>query len=348
MVSTTTETLLDAKANAPIPPLTISSLHILLLLGIPLIWFLSLQRRARNLALNQPAPHTLAELEQPWQTNDWATLFGLIGLSNDHRWSHIPLWLYHSIQHRWHQPSRPWLKRLLAMGVIPLYIQDGGIPQHRVNINTFGRRRRFPWFTYPLYQQGKKRAYFEFVVPYPRETREMMNFLNGIISNRIADGMADEPVVRDNSYGVTVRFSPPERGPIYYSIDNPPCRADRPIEVGAKSGMEPLLPFKADRVLKGGFGERCNALAQFMRDFDSSKIPLLRHADDTIVVRVEAKHYGVCELDQFVFGVAQDVGLPVLWPEVECRNAALEELERRGLSTDGLRPFMLSEPADYH
>tara|TARA_R110002003_G_scaffold3_13_gene67 strand:+ start:12865 stop:13584 length:720 start_codon:yes stop_codon:yes gene_type:complete len=239
------------------------------------------------------------------------------------------------------------MKRLLAMGVIPLYIQDGGMEQSRVNFTGFGRSEQFPYFTWPRFHQSKKRAYFEFLVPYPRESQKRMEFLQEIIQNRVQDDVVNEQVVRDNSYGVTVRFSPPDRGAIYYSIDNPPCPEERPFEVGTQSAMEPLVPFKRDEVLRKGYAQRCHTIAYFIQALDPSKVPLLRHAD-TILVRLEAKHYGLYEVDHFVFSIAQDVGLPVQWPEVQCREAAVEELNRCRLPVDGLRPFILSEPEEYH
>jgi hypothetical protein len=59
--------------------------------------------------------------------------------------------------------NRPWLRRLLELGVIPPFIQDGGINTHRVNFTRFGWTTRFPWVKVPIYQQGKRRAYFEFL-----------------------------------------------------------------------------------------------------------------------------------------------------------------------------------------
>ncbi|KAH7069680.1 hypothetical protein BKA63DRAFT_535860 [Paraphoma chrysanthemicola] len=289
----------------------------------------------------------IEEWERPWKTSDWPTLFGLIGLANDNRWEQTPLWFYKSMHEKWHQHNRPWMKRLLAMGVIPLYIQDGGMEQYRVNFSGFGLKKRFPYFTWPRYIQSKKRAYFEFIIPYCDQNQDRLDFLQEIIVNRTQQVTGYEQAVRDNSYGVTVRIAPPGRGAIYYSIPNPPCLQERPFEIGAQSALELFVPFKRDTVLKRAFAERCNAMAYFFRDCDASRIPLLQHAD-TILVRLEAKHYGSCELDTYVYSVAERVGLPILWPEVECREAAVKELELCGLPADGLRPFQLSESAAFH
>jgi hypothetical protein len=107
----------------------------------------------------------------------------------------------------------------------------------------------------------------------------------------------------------------------------------RPLEVGAHCVLKPLLPLKRDRALKRGYGDHANTLAYFIRKNQPEKIPLLRYAE-TAVVGLEAKHYGACALDAFVFGLAQAAGLEVQWPEGLCEEAALRELRRCELPTE--------------
>jgi hypothetical protein len=342
----TTETVVDVIAphdrqsepshDHPLSPFTLQHVHLLLLFGTPLIWYLAWVQKARLSAQKAEEDDALHDWEEPWLTNDWATLYGLIRLSNDNQWPHSPLCLNKDIQHHWYHPDRPWLKRLLALGTVPLFIQDGGMDTHYTNYTGFGRKKEFPYFTTPKWQQGKRRAFFEFLVPYPNGSAKMRQFLDSIINNRAEEEIDGNQVVRDNSYAVTVRESPPDRGgKILYSKENRPAPEERPLEVGAQSALKPLLPFMSDEVLRKGYGVRINCLSTYMRGFHPEKVPLLRHAPARLV-RVEAYHYGACELDGFVFGLAQKVGLGVQWPEGRCREAALMELEQCGLPVDGL------------
>ncbi|KAF2825298.1 hypothetical protein CC86DRAFT_258781, partial [Ophiobolus disseminans] len=275
----------------------------------------------------------------PWLINDWEVLFGLMGLANDHQWTHTPFHAYPSVYKAWHQHNRPWQKRLLAMGIIPLAIHDGGVETYRVKYHGFGFKKWFLYVKWPTYLQGKRRACFEFLIPHPNHDEKRKRFLESIIENRKSSSA-------EHSYGVAVRYSPPDQGQIFYSLLNPPPTQGKPFEVGAQSALEPLLPFKRDKVIKRGYGERCNSLTFYMREFDPSRVPLLQKSD-TILVRIEAKHFGEEQLDRFVFHLGQDADLDVEWVESHAREAALLELESCGLPRDGLRPFALSVPDRY-
>jgi hypothetical protein len=343
-VTITTSTIVPLQPpHAPVqhqPPnlhviLQFSWLQQILLLSIPLLWLLALLRKS-HLHVHKKAEHDAQQhWEEPWLTKDWEALYGLIRLTYDHKWLYTPFWLGRSVQEHWHMSNRPWLRRLLGMGVIPLFIQDGGMNTHRVNFTGCGWTTRFPWVKVPIYQQGKRRAYFEFLVPFPYASKEMATFLESIILNRMGEDVGDARSGRNNSYGVTIRFGPLDRGRVYYAEDNPPVPEDRPLEVGAQCVLKPLLPLKRDGVLKRGYGDHANRLAYFIRNNQPEKIPLLRYAD-TVLVRLEAQHYGACELDAFLFGLAQAAGLEVQWPEGPCEVAALQELQRCELPTEEL------------
>jgi hypothetical protein len=356
-VASTTTTVLNVSPTPFKSFLTNDSFwHVLQLLSLPLVWYLA-YRRQKQLSLQQQKKlieNVEGEWDEPWLTDSWDTLFGLIGLANDNKWTHTPFWFYKSIHKAWHQHNRPWMKRLLSRGIIPLYISDGGIDTWHTNRTTWGRKRTFPYFTWPRYVQGTKRAVFEFLMPYPGDAADRRAFLKSIVANRTGDG--EELVsrsyrtregsalpVNDNSYGVSLRFGPPDQGPIYYSVTNPPELEQQPFIVGAESAFEWLLPFLPDTVLKKGFGERTNRLAQFCKNNQPERVPLLRYAD-TVIVRLEARNYDVCELDRFVYHVAQDAGLGANWPKSRCRTAARQELRRCKLPLHGLKPSRATQP----
>jgi hypothetical protein len=266
-----------------------------------------------------------------WLTANWDALFGLIGISNDHKWgpAYTPFRSIQSVYDLWRDPARPWMKRLLAMGVIPLFIQDGGMKMHRINFSGFGLRKGYPWIVTPRYQQSKGRAYFEFLMPYPDRSPKMQDFLREIIAH-------------DNDMlGVTIRVGPPDEndvaghGRIFYSVDNPPAGLEKPMIVGAQSKFEVLLPFMRDETLQNAFGERMNCFGYFMHKSDAGKVPLIKAAPSWLV-RVEMKHYGVCELDKLVYQIARQVELDVSFPEQSCREQALAEIDELGLPSEGL------------
>lgn len=91
--------------------------NIFLLLGMPLV------QRAR------PTQGRRAESREMARTNDWNVFYGLLRFHYDNEWDSTksPFTWYKPVQRIWHRPNRPWLGRLLAMGVIPLSIQDGGV-----------------------------------------------------------------------------------------------------------------------------------------------------------------------------------------------------------------------------
>jgi hypothetical protein len=126
--------------SAPPPPTNtypslLLTLHLtwprfILLLGLPLIWFLARLHTSQILHQKKKEHKKHKAWEKPWLTKDWETLYGLIWLSNQRQWNFTPFWLGKNVQRHWHLSDRPWLSQLLGMGVIPLFIQDGGMDMH--------------------------------------------------------------------------------------------------------------------------------------------------------------------------------------------------------------------------
>lgn len=207
--------------------------------------------------------------------------------------------------------------------------------------------KRWPWawFDWPVYVQSKKRASFEFLLPRPDADRQQENFVLAMDKNRTnVDGM--HTAIETSSFGVIMRFGPPDEGQSHISRRNPPAPEDMPMEVGVQSPIAALLPFLRNEVLAKGYGKRANHLSMFCRNRDPNMIPLLRH-QETVIVRLEAEHYGQCELDAFGYALAQEAGMEVRFPEKTCREAALGELTNCGLPTGGLKSFPSSVLQQY-
>jgi hypothetical protein len=224
------------------------------------------------------------------------------------------------------------------MGVIPLTIQDGGISTYRVDANPWLTWKSGPsnWFGWPMYVQSKKRACFEFILLRTYMTEGQRGFVNDADAR---ENFLDAIEVETSGYGVTMCVCEAGKDDIYLvSEQNPPASGDLPMEVGVKSPIAAILPFLRDEVLFKGYGTRANNLSMFCRDNYTDNLGLLK-VHDTVVVRLEAKHYGQCNLDAFVYGLAQEAGLEVKFPERTCREEALKELRDCFLPTTGLKSF---------
>jgi len=355
LISTTIHTLLNSTPLIDMPPSAtplvfpegtlfprIKALFPILAITLPILWTYTKPRAKHNWRVSGTKALDLRIWRQVWRTDCWATLYGLIGLANDNKWTdNNPFWGYPRVYPVWQAHNRPWCKRLLALGIIPLFVQDGGMSTYRVPLTGWRWSRYFPFFKWPRYAQGKKRAYMEFLVPYPDEGR-MAEFLDELWDNR---QVREEMVCEQKTFGVVARYGPPDNGRIEVSRLNPPLGAHIPLEVGASSWFEPLLPFKWDRALKKGFGNDVSSFSHYVRDGDLLRVPLLKYVPH-VVVRLEAKHFGPQELDHFVFAIAQENGLHVKWPGVYCREMALAEINRWGLSPNVL-PLQFSVPNRY-
>ncbi|KAJ4377959.1 hypothetical protein N0V83_000789 [Neocucurbitaria cava] len=260
--------------------------------------------------------------QRPWKTKEWMALFGLIAMAHDNDWPSTPFREKYnrSIRERWHTPNKHALRRLLHKGIIPLLIQDGGVRTEQ--LKSWAWSNAFPYIQLPLFRQAKNRAYFEFLVPYPHRGNKM-KFLQNLVSNK-------------QGYGITLRFSePPPAGKIFYSEMNPPCResSGQHASVGAESAFEALLPFKKDQVFQKAKGGSARQLDSFIKGSNLQRIPLL-DSTESVLVRVESKHWSSVDIDEFVYAVAKET-MPEIsklrWTAKAVWEAASRELKRCGL-----------------
>ncbi|KAF1936987.1 hypothetical protein EJ02DRAFT_427016 [Clathrospora elynae] len=92
------------------------------------------------------------------------------------------------IRERWGKNNRFALERLLKKGVIPLYIQDGSVLTE--HMRPWGLSSKFLYVQLPVFQQSKKRAYFEFLIPCPGGNNNLgldhnrIDFINGLNANQ--------------------------------------------------------------------------------------------------------------------------------------------------------------------
>ncbi|KAF1829162.1 hypothetical protein BDW02DRAFT_510641 [Decorospora gaudefroyi] len=249
-------------------------------------------------------------------------LYGLITIAHQNASMHIPFRTKYirSIQERWNEPKRFALQNLVERGIIPLYIQDGGVSTEE--IASWGWSTTFPYIKLPISRQAKKRAYFDFVVPHPQR-KEALDFVRLLTRKGHEFGFS---VTRIDPFTSTVRGG--------FGKSNPPYKGKRfPFSVGAESRLEILLPFLPDKLLVQAHEERIHQLQYYFKGLDTRHIPLLHHSL-TSIIRVEAGNWGYVELDVFVYGCAQDAGMQNEWDTNRAWEAANRELERCGLPTE--------------
>jgi len=339
--------------------LTLSSLFkLLILLSVPLFHSLATHRRKKIIQTKDEAADLATSWQEPWLTNDWTTLYGLIGLAQKGEIGseHTPFHAEHlsTLQHRLvneygtNRKYRWALHRLLERGVIPLRVQDGGVTTKCTR--RWGVSSTFPYVILPRWQQSKKRGFFEFLVPHPE--REEVTRLIGLLEGN------------QMNYNISCRMHNPKTKKTRTSTSEPPVlhRAHHkpseplhsfPLSVGAESSCEVLLPFLSDTDTEAerARGERIAGLGDYVREGEGTegrpRVPLL-HWSSWAVVRVEAAHWGYIELDHYVLGAVQDCGMGVTykreicgkkavvvevaaWERKVCEKKAKGEIERCGL-----------------
>ncbi|RMZ68371.1 hypothetical protein GMOD_00009996 [Pyrenophora seminiperda CCB06] len=258
----------------------------------------------------------------PWQTKDWMTLYGLIGMAYEDETMYTPFRRQYirSIQQRYQLPTRSQLRMLLETGIIPLFIQDGGI-------STEQRRHwcwssTFPFIKLSRFEQAKRRACFEFLIPRP-ERPEVARFFKILGYNQWRYGVQMRTCNQIHNRETVDAWEEPA-GP----YDN----TSFPLSIGAESTLEPMLPILPDKPLDMARSDTINGLEWYVKDNITRTLPLL-HFWDVCIFRVEAGHWGPAELDSFILGCAEKAGLNYRWPVDVARRKAIKELERRGLAT---------------
>ncbi|KAF2638635.1 hypothetical protein P280DRAFT_75882 [Massarina eburnea CBS 473.64] len=241
-----------------------------------------------------------------WQTDEWKVLHGLfdvfltgslpISPLNERCETSLRSW-----------PEKRYLRRLVHMGILPLFIQNGGTST-RLDGPTEGY-----WGTRWL--QGKKRACFEFVVPMAEgyslthmEKSALPNFRERRPWQMFVENLLD------NKHGFRVCVSN-EYGNALGDVSNPAPDHSQPLEIGATSCFEPLLPFKKDEVLQYGKGDVGRKFAYYVGE--GKDAPGLLVAKRNPVVRVECPHFEKKKLDTWVYGMAVQAGVQQVWEEAD-------------------------------
>ena len=111
-----------------------------------------------------------------------------------------------------------------------------------------------------------------------------------------------------------------------------PYTGDRfPLTVGAWSPVEIFLPFIWDSVLVSAKSkERLGFLGSYLVGGYLSTIPLLQN-NHTLIMRIEAGHWGYEELENFVLHCAQEARIRTQFPLYRAWEAAERELQRCGI-----------------
>ncbi|EFQ96084.1 hypothetical protein P3342_012393 [Pyrenophora teres f. teres] len=221
-----------------------------------------------------------------------------------------------SIQQRFKE--RPQLRMLLEKGIVPLFIQDGGVSTMQTRFWSWSTE--FPFIKLAYFEQAKRRACFEFLLPHPKRKRAV-RFHKLLGQNNWGYGIqlrACNQVLHKELIG---RWS-------YPAAPYP----DVPLSVGAESALEPMLPLLPDKPLDAGRLNTVDGLQWYLKNNESASIPLL-HYTDVCIFRVEAGHWGPAELDSFVLACAEKAGMQYRFPVDLMRNQAIKTLERNGLAT---------------
>ena len=251
----------------------------------------------------------------PWLTKDWTTLYGLIAMVYEDESMYTPLRRKYirSIQQRWNSPKRSQLRMLLEKGIVPLFIQDGGMSTEQISYWSWNTT--FPFIKLSSFRQAKRRACFEFLLPHP-ERKHARQFLEILGHNKWR-------------YGVQVRTCNQVHGrEIVRTWEEPaaPYEIARfPLSVGAEAVMESILPILPDKSLDTARSDIVDGLEWYLKDMDTENIPLM-HYTDVCIFRVEAGHWGPAELDSFVLGCAEKSGIQYRWPVDVTRRKAIREL----------------------
>jgi hypothetical protein len=330
-ITRATETVVVKKSYGQVQP--IADMHyldhtylILLLISIPLFYITTRWRKQQLRAEVEEKRARAIKYEVPWATPRWLTLYGLLAMTYSISDMPCPFERDYvtSIQKRFNNPKRFALKRLLEKGIIPLHIRDGGITTRKRQ--SWALSSTFPWIKLPLYEQTKRRAYFDFIVPHTErpEVKAFVRLVNMENQHQYAFSFAQE-VPRSGRDDRCQRGKGSGAGRAYQGDEFP-------LAVGAWSPSKIFLPLRPDRVLVPAGDEKVGYVRKYVRGRRADTVPLLKMTS-TIVIRVEAGHWGYVELEDFVLYAAQEARLPTAFPIHASWEAAERELRRCGIPT---------------
>jgi hypothetical protein len=275
---------------------------ILALLSVFLAFYLAHRRQQHLTATSARDRRRTAKVTRLWRTSSWPTFFGLCDL---YILGQLPVgpWKKEVDKSLKAWPEKRYLRRLVHMGIVPLYIQDGGIETRQEQ--TLKLSHDSPRITLPKYVQSKRRACFEFLIPMARgysepeyrwndrRTHPFKRFVRTLLENH-------------HNYLVTVSSVVPD---VVFDSSHPPEYRTRQLEVGASSWVKLLLPFKEDRILQPAKGQVAQDISEFLKE---GVCPLLE-TQKCPVVRIEVLDYRKRRLDEWIYGVAQQSGLGDVW-----------------------------------
>lgn len=235
------------------------------------------------------------------------------------------------------------LRALVRMGIYPLFIQDGGGPT--TTLEREGHVSPWGWITWPRWKQSKTRAVFEFVVPRGRgwmiedeapmseeererrdEDRAYLTFMDTLVWSWRLRRATRWRTAATSTILLTMEDLPPKEQEELLKRSNAPqepflLRQERtytskfapdpkvPTEIGSTSRVKWFLPFKLDRILRGGW------ISRLMRDIANWLRWgfLLNNAVKLPIVRIEAPDDDVIELDKEILLIAQNLHLGDEW-----------------------------------
>ncbi|KAF1962695.1 hypothetical protein CC80DRAFT_96019 [Byssothecium circinans] len=205
--------------------------------------------------------------------------------------------------------EKRYLRHLILMGIMPLFIQDGDIDtklEHPIKPFEGSAWYRTKW------KQGKKRACFEFMVPLGiqpwqddvdrfMETAPRRDFIKALLKN-------------EHGWRITVEnWGGGEYGD-QVVVSDIPANDEEPLEVGATSWIELLLPLKHDRTLQPARGKRDRSFQSYCKPGQEPEVIRESYDGYSPIVRVELAHFGR-RLDEMIYSFALDFGVPEVYNE---------------------------------
>ncbi|ORY10961.1 hypothetical protein BCR34DRAFT_336164 [Clohesyomyces aquaticus] len=238
------------------------------------------------------------QLRDLWNTTDPATLCGLCEYYVAGKIPWGP-WRVKDMVEQFPDPTMGFLRKLAKMGILTLYIQEGGS-------DTWGLtkvvRRLFhvPRFTnWTLWTRSKRRAYIEFAIPLPPEGYEALDETRKNLLRFLRSPQNKHAAVIQYPHKLRATTPRPSKG--------------LPLETGSESRFRWRLSYHKDETLQEALEKKPLTWVDWVRP---GTCGLLEHGA-FVFVRVEARDYGPARLDQFVFKTVVDLGCKELWTTEE-------------------------------